>query len=160
MRKRARCRLANHPIRGTVHISGEHCRNVPLFHHADCFKQVSREELSSHFFFFFSPVRVFVAAVRFESITSSPSAFSVGRFSSAKALRRPPSPRLGAVFSRGFVLPADEPSRETSCCSKQYLPPCWSAAVPPPNRWRRIQPCSPQIYARFRRGGDEVLLRR
>lgn len=55
MRKRARCRLANHPIRGTVHISGEHCRNVPLFHHADCFKQVSREELSSHFFFFFFP---------------------------------------------------------------------------------------------------------
>lgn len=83
-----------------------------------------------------------------------------GRFSSAAVLRRPPSPRLGAVFSRGFVLPADDPSRETSCCSKQYLPPCWSAAAPPPNRWRRIQPCSPQIYARFRHGGDEVLLRR
>lgn len=49
---RARHHLANHPMRGTVHISGEHCSNVPLFHPADRFKQVSREELLSHFVFF------------------------------------------------------------------------------------------------------------
>lgn len=84
-----------------MHISGEHCRNVPLFHHSDRFKQVSREELSSHFVFFPRSFSLQQCGSKASLLRRVHSLW--GRFSSAAALRRPPSPRLGAVFSRGFV---------------------------------------------------------